>query len=149
MKPMDAPEKVRSELKGTTLRVYWTIMKKGAEGVGPREIMRALELSSPSVAAYHLEKLKNMGLVDKDATGSYVALEGAKTEVFSDFVKVVGMMVPRYFFYSVLLTSMLITYLVVYPLTPSPQTLASVVFGFTGSAIMWVETIRAWRRKPF
>jgi len=149
LKAMDASEKVRSELKGTTLRVYWAIMKKGSGGVGPREIMRELELSSPSVAAYHLEKLKGMGLVDKDSGGGYVAVEGAKAEVFSDFIKVVGMMLPRYLFYSVFFTSMLITYLVAYPLTPTPQTLASLVFGISGCAILWGETIRAWRRKPF
>jgi len=75
---MDGHERVRSELKGTTLRVYWAIMKRGTEGVGPREIMRELDLSSPSVAAYHLEKLKSMGLVDKDSAGGYVAVEGAR-----------------------------------------------------------------------
>jgi DNA-binding transcriptional ArsR family regulator len=146
---MDAQEKVRSELKGTTLRVYWAIMKKGSEGVGPREIMRELNLSSPSVAAYHLEKLKGMGLVDKDAGGGYVAVEGGKAEVFSDFVKVVGMMLPRYLFYSVFFTSMLITYIALYPLVLTPQTLAALVFGISGCAITWGETIRAWRRKPF
>ncbi len=146
---MESHEKVRSELKGTTLRVYWAIMKRGTEGVGPREIMRELNLSSPSVAAYHLEKLKSMGLVDKDAAGGYVAVEGGKAEVFSDFVKVLGMMLPRYLFYSVFFTSMLITYVILYPLSPTPQTLASLIFGISGSIIMWCETIRAWRRRPF
>ena len=149
MGAMDTPDKVRSELKGTTLRVYWAVLKKGSDGIGPREIMRELRLSSPSVAAYHLEKLRIMGIVDKTLSGSYIKLEKVKTEVFSDFVSVVGLMLPRYFFYSILFTTMLIAYIIIYPFQPTPQTIISLIFGFTGCAITWAETIRAWSRRPF
>jgi hypothetical protein len=146
---MKEPDKVKSELKGTTLRVYWAVLKKGNEGTGPRELMRELGMSSPSVAAYHLEKLKAMGLVEKSPNGSYAKQENVKAEVFSDFVSVVGMMLPRYFFYSVLFTTMLIAYVIIYPPQLTPQTVISIIFGLTGCAITWAETIRAWLRRPF
>ena len=146
---MGSLDKVRSELKGTTLRVYWAILKKGPDGAGPREIMRGLSLSSPSVAAYHLEKLKAMGLVEKTPSGSYNKLDNVKVEVFSDFVNVIGMMLPRYFFYSILFTTMLLGYVVLYPPQPTPQSMISIVFGLTGCVITWGETIRAWARRPF
>lgn len=146
---MGDSEKVRSELKGTTLRVYWALLKRGSDGVGPREVMRDLKLSSPSVAVYHLEKLKGMGLAEKTAGGSYCVKEEVKVEVFSDFVRVVGMMLPRYLFYSVLFTTMLISYLLLYPLVISPQTVITLIFGLTACVITWAETIRAWVRRPF
>jgi hypothetical protein len=146
---MNDSEKVRSELKGTTLRVYWALLKKGSGGVGPREVMRDLGLSSPSVAVYHLEKLKGLGLAEKTAAGSYSVKEEVKVEIFSDYVRVVGMMLPRYLFYSVLFTTMLITYVLLYPLVISPQTVVTLIFGLTASAITWAETIRAWVRRPF
>ena len=37
---MGETERVQSELKGTTLRVYLAVLKKGAEGHGKRELMR-------------------------------------------------------------------------------------------------------------
>lgn len=141
--------KVKSELKGTTLRVYWVLLKKGSGGTGPREVMRELGLSSPSVASYHLEKLRNLGLVEKDVGGNYVVQEEVKVEVFSDFVRVVGMMLPRYLFYSVLFTTMLVAYVVLYPLQFTPQTIMVLIFGLTSCIITWVETVRAWRRRPF
>ncbi len=146
---MDVKEKARSELKGTTLRVYWVLLKHGEKGAGPRDIMRELGLSSPSVAAYHLEKLRNLGLVEKTEGGVYLPKKNVDVEVVSDFVSVLGMMLPRFFFYSVLFTTMLITFLVVYPLSADPQTVVALVFGLTASIIFWVETLRVMRRRPF
>jgi hypothetical protein len=146
---MSETERVQSELKGTTLRVYWAVLKKGSDGMGPRELMRELELSSPSVAVYHLEKLKNLGLVEKAETGSYTVKDQVKVEVFSDYVRVVGMMLPRYLFYSVLFTTMLVSYLLIYPIQWSPQTMVTLIFGLTACIITWAETIRVWSRRPF
>ncbi|MEM2124901.1 MAG: winged helix-turn-helix domain-containing protein [Candidatus Methanosuratincola sp.] len=146
---MDDKEKARSELKGTTLRVYWILLKHGEKGAGPRDIARELGLSSPSVAAYHIEKLRNLGIVEKTGEGAYVPKKDVDVEVVSDFVRVLGMMLPRFFFYSVFFTTMLITFLIVYPLRSDPQTVVALVFGLTASMIFWAETLRVMRRRPF
>jgi hypothetical protein len=78
-----------------------------------------------------------------------VVQEEVKVEVFSDFVRVVGMMLPRYLFYSVLFTTMLVAYVVLYPLQFTPQTIMVLIFGLTSCIITWVETVRAWMRRPF
>src|SRR5438105_3850734 len=63
---------IESELKGLTLRIYWHILSLNKkETIGIRSIQRALGLSSPSVASHHLEKLRTLGLLEKDATGEY------------------------------------------------------------------------------
>ncbi|MEM4405670.1 MAG: winged helix-turn-helix domain-containing protein [Candidatus Methanomethylicaceae archaeon] len=140
-------ESVEAELKGTTLRVYWALLKKGS--AGPREIMRELHLSSPSVASYHLEKLAHLGLVKKEVGGEYVISKEVKVELFSQFIRIAGIALPRYFFYSVLFTTMLIAYLIIYPIENTPQSIMSIIFGIAATVIAWTETIRAWLRRPF
>ncbi len=52
------PINLETVIKGTTLDVYFYLLrKKSAAGV--REIQRNLNLSSPSISSYHLNKLAN------------------------------------------------------------------------------------------
>ena len=60
------------ELEGTTLNVYLHVVKKG-KPVGPRDAMKALNLSSPSVAYRHLQKLEDLGYLQKNDYGEYIA----------------------------------------------------------------------------
>jgi predicted transcriptional regulator len=62
------------EPEGTTLNVYSYVVKRG-KPVGPREVMRGTNLSSPSVAYWHLQKLENSGLLQKNKAGEYIIKE--------------------------------------------------------------------------
>jgi hypothetical protein len=84
------------EPEGTTLNVYSFVVKKG-KPVGPREVMRGVNLSSPSVAYWHLQKLENSGLLQKNSAGEYVVKE--KTSI-SGHIWIGGNLVPRLMFYS-------------------------------------------------
>ena len=84
------------EPEGTTLNVYSYVVKKG-KPVGPREVMRGANLSSPSVAYWHLQKLENSGLLEKNSVGEYVVKE--KTSI-SGHVWIGNNLVPRLMFYS-------------------------------------------------
>lgn len=81
-------------LRGTTLKVYLFLLRKG-EPVGVREVQRVLNLSSPSVALYHLSKLEDAGLV-KNKCGNY----HVNRVVLKSCVKIGHLLIPRYFFYS-------------------------------------------------
>ena len=59
-----------SVIKGTTLDVYFYLLRK-KDAAGVREIQRSLDLSSPSVSSYHLEKLETLGIVRKNRFGNY------------------------------------------------------------------------------
>lgn len=72
------------------------MVKKG-KPVGPREVMRGANLSSPSVAYWHLQKLENSGLLQKNETGEYVVKE--KTSI-SGHIWLGRNLVPRLMFYS-------------------------------------------------
>jgi hypothetical protein len=58
------------DLDVTTFRIYLYLVRKEGS-VGPRDVMRGADLSSPSVAHRHLQKLLDLGLVQKDKYGMY------------------------------------------------------------------------------
>jgi hypothetical protein len=62
------------ELNPTLFHTYVFLVKVG-KPVGPRDLMRGANLSSPSVAYRNLQKLMDLGLVVKDEYGNYVVKE--------------------------------------------------------------------------
>jgi predicted DNA-binding transcriptional regulator len=140
---------LESELKGKTLLVYWYLLQQPSHSVGVREVQRALSFSSPSIAAHHLEKLHDLRLVKKKPTGEYVLLEEVKIGILKFFTRMGRFLVPRYLFYSVLITTMLAAYLVLCYLGQTFPSYYALVFGVVASVAFWVETVRLWRSKPF
>jgi predicted DNA-binding transcriptional regulator len=136
-------------LKGKTLTVYWYLLQQPSHTVGIREVQRALRFSSPSIAVHHLGKLQDLGLVEKKGTGEYVLMEEVKVGILRFFTHVGRFLVPRYLFYSVLLSTMLTTYLVLCSWAQISPSFYAIMFGLIASVIFWVETVRLWRAKPF
>jgi len=64
----------KDDLNATTFQTYVYLIKVGRP-VGPRDVMRGANLSSPSVAYRNLQKLMNLGLVVTDKFGNYVVKE--------------------------------------------------------------------------
>ncbi|HKZ94966.1 MAG TPA: hypothetical protein VJ249_10375 [Candidatus Bathyarchaeia archaeon] len=140
---------IESELKGKTLQIYWYMLRSPGSHVGVREIQRALRLSSPSVAAHHLEKLVSLGLVDKTRTGEYYITQEVKVGLLRFFTRLGRFLVPRYLFYSVWFSTMLTIYLIFYRHDGSIHNIVAVIFGALATLILWLETARLWRQKPF
>ena len=84
------------ELEGNTLNVYAYVVHKG-KPVETRDVTRGANLSSPSVAHRHLQKLEDLGLLERNPYGDYMLKE--KTAV-SGYVWVGRNLVPRLLFYS-------------------------------------------------
>lgn len=140
---------VESQLKGKTLQVYWYLLGSSNRCAGVREIQRSLGFSSPSIALHHLEKLQDLGLVARRDTGDYTLTEEVKVGLLRFFTRVGRFLVPRYLFYSVWLSTMLATYLLLFGVTGSIHGFFALVFGVAGCFILWFETIRLWRERPF
>ncbi|RJS82325.1 hypothetical protein CW707_01305 [Candidatus Bathyarchaeota archaeon] len=140
---------IESSLKGKTLLVYWYLLQQPSHSVGIREVQRALGFSSPSIAVHHLGKLQDLGLVRKKMTGEYVLEEEVKVGILKFFTRMGRYLVPRYFFYSVFLSTMLTTYLILCGLGQIFPSFYAVMFGSIASVIFWIETVRLWRAKPF
>jgi hypothetical protein len=64
------PNADEEKLEGITLKVYLHVVKRG-ECVGPRDVMKGVGLSSPSVAYRHLQKLEDLGYLQKNEYGEY------------------------------------------------------------------------------
>ena len=138
---------VDAELKGNTLRVYVYALKK--RKVGVREVQRALLMSNPSLAQYHLNKLKDLGLVS-DKNGEYEISSEVKVDVMRDFLRVGTLIVPRFVFYAVFF-SVFASYLT-YTAFPFFQYVPILLWfcaaiGLSAAAF-WFEAWRAWRSSP-
>jgi DNA-binding transcriptional ArsR family regulator len=80
-------------LTGKTAQVYKYAVKMG-KPVGAREVQKVLNLSSPRLAAYHLEKLEKAGLVKQTPEGFIV-----DKLVLENFVRFYRLLIPKYFLY--------------------------------------------------
>ena len=140
-------DRIASELKGNTLRVYWFVMNASNQTVGVREAQRALNFSSPTLALYHLDKLRDLGLVSRDS-GGYKLIKEVKVDVLKQFMKLPGQFfVPRFSLYAVLFTVLTIYY-ALNLVTVDFFAFFGLLFGALGSAIFWFETIKTWRQRP-
>jgi len=84
------------ELEGNTLNVYAYIVH-AAKPVGTREVTRGANLSSTSIAHRHLQKLEDMGLIEKNEYGNYLLKEKTSIE---GHVWIGRNLVPRLMLYS-------------------------------------------------
>jgi DNA-binding transcriptional ArsR family regulator len=89
-------------LRGLTLKVYKFILKNSNPS-GIREIQRALRLSSPTLALYHVNKLEEAGLIKKQLDG-YIA----DRVILENFIRLKRTLIPRHFFYMVFFATALI-----------------------------------------
>jgi DNA-binding transcriptional ArsR family regulator len=131
-------ESTEDILKGTTLDIY-RLMLKTNKSLGIREVQRALNLSSPSVAQYHLSKLEQAGLVKREV-GNYIV----NRVLLDSCVKINRFLIPRYLFYTVFCAVILVLELsLLQPDVVSSEylffTLATAIF----LGIFCFETIRA------
>jgi DNA-binding transcriptional ArsR family regulator len=101
-------DNVEDVLKGTTFKVYKFVLKS-KRPVGIRETQRGLKLSSPTLASYHLEKLREAGLLKQCMQGYEPNRIFLKT-----MIRLRSTLIPRYFFYSIFFILSLIVELVIF-----------------------------------
>jgi predicted DNA-binding transcriptional regulator len=141
------PGMVDAELKGNTLRVYIYALKK--RHVGVREVQRALMMSNPSLAQYHLNKLRELGLVT-EVNGEYEVMGEVKVDVMRDFLRLGTLIVPRFIFYAVFFT-VFAAYLAFVGSSYFAQVPVLAWFAVVlaaAAAVFWYEAVRAWRSSP-
>lgn len=103
------PNANNEELEGITLSVYLYVVKKG-KPVGPRDAMKGAHLSSPSVAYRHLQRLEDLGYLQKNKYGEYVTKDKAHVR---GYIWIGRRMMPKMLVYSLIFMSILIVELVV------------------------------------
>jgi len=89
-------------LRGLTLKVYKFVLRSD-KPVGIREVQRALNLSSPTLALYHMNKLEEAGLIKKESNGY-----DANRVILENLIRFRRILIPRNFFYMIFLITSLI-----------------------------------------
>ena len=141
-----AKENLAAELKGNTLRVYWYLVQCSSNCAGPRQIQRELGFKSPALAAYHLDKLLELGLVKK-VGGEYQMTEVVEVGVLKQFMKVGSFMIPRYITYATMISVLFVFFLTQFR-DLNFYSLFALIFGSLSTVIFWYETYRVWQTRP-
>jgi len=139
-------ENIASKLKGNTLRVYWHLLRSSSGVVGVRETQRALGFSSPALALYHLEKLEELGLVQK-VRNDYHLVKAVNIGVLRQFMKIGTFLLPRYTLYATMFTTLLIFYATQFRVINFDSVFA-LIFAVLATGILWYESVRAWGQRP-
>jgi len=139
---------VEPELRGNTLRVYWHMLTH-AESVGVREVQRALNMSSPSVASHHLTKLVSLDLVEQLSDNTYKVKQVVKVGVLQNFMGFRGRFLPRYAFVAMFFTSYTLAYFVLTMIAPPNiyDRYIALAIGVIGAIFALWESIRLWKLK--
>ena len=118
------PNASNEELEGITLSVYLYIVKKG-KPVGPRDVMKGANLSSPSVAYRHIQKLEDMGYLQKNNHGEYLTKDKAHVR---GYIWIGRRMLPKMMIYALIFLSILIVELIVLAIHYAVETYEFKVF---------------------
>lgn len=129
-------------LRGLTLKVYRFILKND-KPVGIREVQRALNLSSPTLSLYHINKLEEAGLIKKEFNG-YVA----DRIILENLIRLRRILIPRNFFYMIFLTTSLVMLAVfLRPPMLTREYIFSLAVISIAAATSVYETIRAFSQE--
>jgi DNA-binding transcriptional ArsR family regulator len=136
-----AAEGSKEVLRGTTLEVYRFLLKSN-KPVGTRELQRALNLSSPSVATYHLSKLEDAGLLKREGGGFTVS-----KYLLENNVKVSRFLIPRYLFYAIFaFAALAVDLILMWPGVVTREFAFSVLAIAVLAAFCTYETVKTWLR---
>jgi len=132
----------RDVLRGLTLKVYKVVLRSD-KPIGIREVQRALNLSSPTLALYHVNKLEEAGLIKKELNG-YVA----DRVILENLVRFRRILIPRNLFYTIFLTSSLVMLTVLLrPPTLTREYVFSLAVITIAAATSVYETVRVFSRE--
>ena len=137
-------------MKTTTFDLYLYLVKV-KEPAGPREIMRAMNITSPGVVHRHLQKLADWGWVEKDSYGRYAV---KKKVGFKGYVWMGKRLVPVSVLFAlgfVALSAVWVSILLLHVLLQSPidesyaiLTIVTIV----ASVFLLLEALRPGKRTP-
>jgi DNA-binding transcriptional ArsR family regulator len=132
----------KNVLRGLTLKVYRFILKNDRP-VGIREVQRALNLSSPTLALYHINKLEEAGLIRKQLDG-YVA----DRIILENLVRLRRVLVPRNSFYMMFfITSLIILAVFLRPPVLTREYVFSLAVVSIAVATSVFETVKSLSRE--
>ena len=125
----------------TTWRVLLVLLSI-RRPIGPRELFRRLNFSSPSVAIYHLEKLKEEGFVQKSADGDYMVNPDADFGFLKEYLFYEHGAIPRITTYAMFITVLMIGYSILIPFDFGVHNIFALIVGWSAATFFWREFLR-------
>lgn len=139
------PDKVRKEhdvLTGNTAQVYRYAVKQ-RKPIGVREVQRALKLSSPTLAAYHLDKLEEAGLLKQTSDGYVV-----EKMVLENFIRLRRLLLPKHLFYFTVFATAIVFQIVLFrPTELTREYVFATAMLFVAAAYFGYETLATLTKK--
>jgi hypothetical protein len=132
------------QIYGKTWDVYLCILTSSAP-IGVRDIWRALGLSSPSLAQYHVNKLLDLRLIESTTGGKYVTNDEERLEALRSFLMLRGMLIPRMVVYAALLSGVLASYVLFWPWRGDFRDLVTVSVTLFSIAAFLFEAVKQYR----
>jgi len=132
------------QIYGKTWDVYLCILTSSAP-IGVREIWRALGLSSPSLAQYHVNKLVELKLIENTVDGKYVTNDEERLEALRSFLRLRGMLIPRMVVYAALLSGVLVSYVLFWPWRGDFRDLMTLSVTLFSIAAFLFEAVKQYR----
>jgi hypothetical protein len=133
---------------GKTLDVYLCILT-AEYGIGVRDIWRALDFSSPSLAQYHVNKLLDLKLIEADFDGKYRINDQESIEALRNFLLLRGMLIPRLTIYSALILGLLMSYIIYWPWRGDFRDLITLFIGLFSAGAFLFEAAKQYRGLNF
>jgi hypothetical protein len=135
----------RVEGESVTFRVYVFLLRVGVASV--RDVYRGCELSSPSLALYHMEKLESLRLARKDENGLYHVI-ARRFGILRFFYRTGTWLVPRTFFYMLLYLTIALTSALLLPFGMREVGIIVSGIGFTTSLVDTLLLLKLVRYRP-
>ena len=132
------------QIYGKTWDVYLCILTS-SDPIGVRDIWRALGLSSPSLAQYHVNKLLNLRLIESTTGGKYVTNDEERLEALRSFLMLRGMLIPRMVVYAALLSGVLASYVLFWPWRGDFRDLVTLSVTLFSVAAFLFEAVKQYR----
>lgn len=133
------------DLNGRTLMIYFVLLNK--KSIGVRDLQRHLDLSSPSVAKYHLEKLVKLNLVI-NRNGIYHLEKKADLPLLTSWVLIGKHLLPKAIFAAIFFTILFISYLLFIYSYWNKDSLFVILLGLGIMIYVWLDVILQFRNKP-
>ena len=138
-------ENLIKTLTGRTLMVYFFLLNKKLIGV--RELQRQLNLSSPSVAKYHLEKLEDLDLVE-NRNGIYHLNKKANLPVLTSWILIGRQLLPKVMFAAIFFTTLFFGYLIFVYSYWNKDSMFVILIGILLLIYLWFDVYLQYKRKP-
>jgi hypothetical protein len=110
-------------------------------------LQRHLDLSSPSVAKYHLEKLVNLNLV-QNRNGVYHLDRKADLPVLTSWVLIGKFLLPKAIFIAFFFTFLFVGYLVFIYSYWNKDSFFVILLGVGIMVYVWLDVVFQFKRKP-